>query len=241
MANVTAVIFDYYETLAELSQETRERAFDELAVAVGAQLPPGEAFEQYRDLTTKDWQLRLGGRQRPPLDGVPLDFVSFRDVWLARFGELFVHWGVQAPPARGADAYFQAHATALLYPEAREAIDALRDRYTLAVLSDADADFLHDNVARNSLAIDTVISSEEVRAYKPHVSMFREGCARLDVEPAQAVYVGDSAWADVAGARHAGLRAVWINRYLVDWPDDIDPPEAMIASLDELADTIAQL
>jgi 2-haloalkanoic acid dehalogenase type II len=241
VAKIAAVIFDYYETLAALSQEIRERAFDELAVAVGAQLPPGEAFEQYRDLTTKDWQLRLGGRQRPPLDGVPLDFVSFRDVWLRRSGELFAVWGVDVPAEVGAQMYFTAHAEAALYPDARPAIEALRARYRLAILSDADTDFLHGNLTRQALAIDTIVTSEDVCAYKPHVSMFREVCARLDVEPAQAVYVGDSPWADVAGARHAGLRAVWINRHLVDWPDDIDLPEAMITSLSELPETIAQL
>jgi 2-haloalkanoic acid dehalogenase type II len=137
--------------------------------------------------------------------------------------------------------YFTAHAEAALYPDALPAIEALRARYALAVLSDADTDFLHGNLTRQDLAIDTIVTSEDVCAYKPHVSMFRVACARLDVEPSQAVYVGDSPWADIAGAHNAGMRAVWINRHAIDWPDDIEPPDAMVLSLSELPETIAQL
>jgi 2-haloalkanoic acid dehalogenase type II len=114
------------------------------------------------------------------------------------------------------------------------ALDGLRRSHRLAVLSDADRDFLHESVARNGLAMDTVISSEEVRAYKPHVSLFRAVCDRLGVEPSRAVYVGDSPWADIAGARHAGLGAIWINRHGYDWPEDIPPPDVTVRSLEEL-------
>ena len=41
--------------------------------------------------------------------------------------------------------------------------------------------------------------------------------------------------ADVEGARHAGLLAVWINRHGVDWPEGIGRPQHEIAALDELA------
>ena len=234
MANLAAVVFDYYETLARLTPDIRERVFDDLARSVGLDLPPGEAYRHWRELTTKDWELRLGGKQRPALDGAPPPFVSFREIWRQRSGELFRAWRVDVPADLGADAHVAMHAEATVYPEVPSALAALRERYRIAVLSDADRDFLHGSIDRNGLAFETVVSSEEARAYKPHVSLFRDVCARLGVEPSQAAYVGDSPWADIAGARHAGLRAVWINRHGVDWPDDIEPPEATVASLTEL-------
>lgn len=240
MANVTAVVFDYYETLAELSWETRERVFDDLARRVGLELPPGEAYCHWRELASRDWVLRLGGRQRPPLDGPP-PFVTFREVWLERSRQLFQQWGVDAPAELGADAYRGAHARAVAYPDALPALDALHGRYRLAVLSDADGDFLAESMRRNGLSFEAVVCSEQVRAYKPHVSMFREVCARLSVEPAEAVYVGDSPWADIEGARHAGLRAVWLNRHGATWPQDIASAEAAIRSLDELVKVLVPL
>lgn len=253
---ITAIIFDYYETLAELSTGTRERVFDDLARGLGVELPPTEAFRQWRELTTRDFKLRLGGNERPSLDGRPIPFVSFRDVWLHRMAQLFAHWGVDEDAEIGYAAYRDAHAHAVLYPEVRSALDALRSRYRLAVLSDADGDFLTANLQRNRLAFEVMVSSEDVQAYKPHVSLFREACARLGVAPEAAVYVGDSPWADIAGARNAGLRAVWVNRHGIEWPsavapspDDsptldiswpsaIAPPEMQITSLTELASLI---
>jgi 2-haloalkanoic acid dehalogenase type II len=237
---IQAVIFDYYETLAQLPEAPRERAFDDLARRAGVVLPPGEAYRHWRELTTKDWELRLGS-QRPALDGATPPFLTFRDVWMQRFAELFAVWGVAVPPELGADAYAAAHAEAPAYPEVPATLDALRRRYRLAVLSDADTSFLRASIQRNGLAFDAVVHSEELGAYKPHVSLFREACARLGVTPGRAAYVGDSPWPDVAGARHAGLRAVWLNRHGRDWPDDIQPPDASIASLGEVWDTLERL
>ena len=239
MANLEAVIFDYYETLAEISVPIRERVFDDLARQVGLDLPPGEGFRHWRELTTKDWKLRLGGHRRPPVDGATPPFVTFRDVWLQRSRQLFEEWGVDSPAEVGADANRGAHAGAVVYPDVPPALEALRGRVQLAVLSDADADFLESSIRQNGLGFETVVTSEEVRAYKPHVSMFREVCARLGIEPSSALYVGDSPWADIEGARHAGLRAVWINRHDAAWPEDIEPPPAVIGSLQELPELLA--
>jgi len=238
VATPTAVIFDFYETLVRLDQLMRERAFDDVARAAGVELPPGEAFRHWREHTTPDALVRFGGNERQGFDGAAPPFVSFRDVWKHRSAELLRHWGNEATPHLAAEAYERAHASAPLYPEVREAIDALRDRYAVAVLSDADTGFLADCIALNDIAFDAVVSSEDVLAYKPHVSMFREACVRLGVVPAQAVYVGDSPWHDIAGARNAGLRAVWLNRHERAWPEDIEPPETTITSLGELRDAL---
>ena len=230
-----AVVFDYYETIAELSEETRERAFDDLARDLGVQLAAGEAFRQWRELTTRDWDIRLGGQQRPPLDGTPMPFVSFRDVWAQRSAELFRHWGVDTPGEAGAEMYERVHGRALAFPDVAPALEALHGRYALAVLSDADDGFLVASLRRNSLSFELVVSSEKLRAYKPHESLFRETCARLGVAPGEALYIGDSPWADIAGARHAGLSAAWLNRRGRGWPDDIETPETVVTSLSELA------
>jgi 2-haloalkanoic acid dehalogenase type II len=235
LSDVAAVIFDYYETLAELSYAMRERAFDDLARSIGLDLPPGEAYRHWRERTPSDAVLRLGGTARPPFDGPAQPFVSFREVWRRRCAELFREWCVEAPPDLGVEAYVAAHAGAALYPDVLPAIAALRGRCWLAVLSDADGEFLAGSMERNELAVDLVIASDEVGVYKPHVTFFREGCDRLGVAPSRAVYVGDSPWADIAGARNAGLRAIWLNRHSAAWPDDIEPPETAIASLGELA------
>ncbi|MEX1253987.1 MAG: HAD family hydrolase [Dehalococcoidia bacterium] len=234
-----AIIFDYYETLVELSGNMRAQAFDQFASKVGVDLPAGEPYRHWREQTTRDPALRFGGSERPPLDGPTPPFRTFREVWLTRFRELFDHWGVDAPAEVGADAYRDWHVEADLYRDARTALAMLRKAdgaLRLAVLSDADHDFLAANLRRNGLRFDAVVSSEEVRVYKPHDSIFHHTCARLGVAPEEAMYVGDSPWADVAGARNAGLRAVWLNRRDTPWPDDIEPPNESVSAITGLLD-----
>jgi 2-haloalkanoic acid dehalogenase type II len=238
VANITAVIFDYYETLGQLSPPTRTGVFDDLARRVGLDLPPGEAYRHWRELTTKDWKLRLGGHERPPLAGSTPPFVTFREVWLERSRQLLQQWKVDEPAQVGLDAYRGIHSGAAVYPDVPPALEELRGRYRLAVLSDADNDFLAASVARNDLSFETVVSSEDLQMYKPHVSVFREVCARLGVKPSEAVYVGDSPWSDVEGARHAGMGPVWINRHGAAWPHEIEAPPATISSLAELVELL---
>ena len=210
MAKIEAVVFDYYETLARLPDAAREPLFDDIAHRAGASLAPGEAYRQWRRDIDNDLKVRFGG-VRPALDG-PVEFVSFRETWIERFRQLFAFWGVDAAPGLGADASRDAPADAEIYPDARRGLEALRAGYRLAIFSNADNDFLSPSVERSDLGMETVISSEDVQAYKPHVSAFREVCRRLELAPEAVVYIGDSPRADIEGPLHAGMRAVWINR-----------------------------
>jgi putative hydrolase of the HAD superfamily len=57
--------------------------------------------------------------------------------------------------------------------------------------------------------------------------------SKLDVPPAHVVHVGDDQREDIAGARAAGMRAVWVNRRAAPseaWCE----PDAEIRDLSEL-------
>ncbi|HTP01996.1 MAG TPA: HAD family hydrolase [Anaerolineales bacterium] len=75
-----------------------------------------------------------------------------------------------------------------------------------------------------------VLAGGEVQMWKPEPHIFVHACARLKLDPVEAAYVGDNYFADVVGARRAGLRPV-----LYD-PRGIfmDPGCPTIASFDEL-------
>lgn len=59
--------------------------------------------------------------------------------------------------------------------------------------------------------VDVLVVSEEAQVSKPHPAIFELALERLHARPAEAVMVGDSWPADIAGARAAGIRAVWFN------------------------------
>ena len=56
---------------------------------------------------------------------------------------------------------------------------------------------------------DTVLISDAEGVHKPDPEIFRRALERLGVDAAHACYVGNHPDVDVAGARAAGLRAVW--------------------------------
>ena len=60
--------------------------------------------------------------------------------------------------------------------------------------------------------IAATISSSEHGLMKPHPSIFAAALQRLDVEPADALMVGDSIQHDVDGALRAGMRAALLHR-----------------------------
>lgn len=67
--------------------------------------------------------------------------------------------------------------------------------------------------------VDALVTSEEVGSQKPDPAIFRAALTRLGVSASEAVMVGD-AWAtDIEGARRAGLRAIWLNRFGAVSPD----------------------
>jgi putative hydrolase of the HAD superfamily len=56
---------------------------------------------------------------------------------------------------------------------------------------------------------DTVLIADAEGVSKPDPQIFHRALERLDTNPPQAVYVGDRPDIDVAGARAAGMQAIW--------------------------------
>ena len=105
-----------------------------------------------------------------------------------------------------------------LFPDALPVLGELRERYTLAALTNGNADY-------RRLGLDRYFafgySAADAGARKPHPAMFRQALAHASVSAAEAVHVGDHPVDDVQGARDAGMGTVW-----VDLDGSREPPEA---------------
>jgi len=101
------------------------------------------------------------------------------------------------------------------FPDAAPALRALRaGGARLVAVSNWDVS-LHDVLARTGLAplLDGAVSSAEVGARKPDPAIFRRALELAGVAAGDALHVGDSAEADLAGARAAGIAALLIVRH----------------------------
>jgi putative hydrolase of the HAD superfamily len=94
------------------------------------------------------------------------------------------------------------------FPGALAVLEELAQDYTLAALTNGNANF-------ERLGLDRFFSfgycAADVGASKPHTAMFERAIAHADVPASEAVHVGDHEVDDVQGASAAGMATVWVN------------------------------
>jgi HAD superfamily hydrolase (TIGR01509 family) len=80
---------------------------------------------------------------------------------------------------------------------------------------------------------DAYITSHDTGFAKPHPAMFQRALTALGVRPSEAAMIGDRPELDLAGARAAGLRSIWIRP--PDFDGDPDPePDAVVSRWSEV-------
>lgn len=129
------------------------------------------------------------------------------------------------------DVFYAARNEVDLFEDVLPALQRLRARFRLMALSNGNADLA---VIGLSSFFEHAIVAREAGAAKPDARIFEVLLQRAGLGPAQVVYVGDDPHADVAGARSAGMPAVWIDRFGRPWPEDIEPPAHRVRDLAEL-------
>lgn len=87
-------------------------------------------------------------------------------------------------------------------------------------------------VERGGLApyVDVLVTSEEFGATKPDPAIILHALDRVGAAREDAVMFGDSLTTDIEGARRAGVRAVWFNRF---GAKSGDPTLAEVSSLED--------
>lgn len=103
----------------------------------------------------------------------------------------------------------------------------------IIILSNIDRNDIQSAINHNGLSFDNVITSEDVKSYKPRPEMFHQALEAYNLSPLEVLHVGDSLSSDVAGAQNAGIKVAWINRKNKVLPANYSP-DYIINSLQEL-------
>jgi HAD superfamily hydrolase (TIGR01549 family) len=120
-------------------------------------------------------------------------------------------------------------------PGAPEAIRRLAGRAKIGIVTNNTVEEQVEKLAflRLERDVDFLVTSEEVGKAKPDPAIFRAALHRGNRAPRDAVMVGDSWESDVVGARGAGIRAVWFNRF--ETPHPAGPGAAELTSFRPVA------
>lgn len=128
------------------------------------------------------------------------------------------------------------HGVIRLFEDSIPTLEALRGRFQLAVITNGPLDMQIDKLEVHGCEghFELFVASGELGFTKPDPRIFAHTCDKLGVAPEEAWHIGDNPSADVAGARAAGLTAVWLNRNGVKLEATQPQPDHVIRSLAEL-------
>lgn len=96
----------------------------------------------------------------------------------------------------------------------REMLRRFHERFKLGVISNAMTEVSRVFLRRSELSkfFDVIVLSSDVGIRKPDPRIFHYALEKLNVEPGFAVHVGNSLIHDIAGAKGAGMMAIWVAR-----------------------------
>jgi putative hydrolase of the HAD superfamily len=201
---VKAVIFDFYNTLAETTNFGP--SWEELVAELGYDLPA--------DVRERWWNDGIDGTEHDEHSASRDHYVAWQQ---ARVRSMLADCGV---PSAAQDVFMErvreigAHNRIDAYEEVGDVLRDLRARgLALAICSNWDWD-LHEAVDSAGLtgSFDVVVSSAWIGARKPHPRIYAHTLEQLGVAPEDALFVGDTWTCDVDGPRAAGMRAVYLRR-----------------------------
>ncbi|MFC7959140.1 haloacid dehalogenase type II [Rhodococcoides kroppenstedtii] len=121
--------------------------------------------------------------------------VAVSDAWAAKLGASVPDW-----PA---------------FPDSADALRSLAEDYKLIILSNVHREGFAGSNARLGVAFDSIITAEDVHAYKPapnHFDALDGALADLEVPKERLLHVAQSLFHDHVPAKRHGLPSVWINR-----------------------------
>lgn len=196
MVNIpTVVTFDCYDTLVEfpIDEVTRQILGERIAgIDVEAFLADFEAL-RYQTTTFAPYQ-------------------PYRDVLTGTMAQAMGNYGLAYRAEDGA-ALLTAVPAWGPYPEVPAALERLRVRCKLAIITNSDDDLMASNVRNIGVPIDYVITAEQARVYKPSPEIFDYTLRQLGCGPDGVLHVAQGFEYDIVPAKQLGWERVWINRY----------------------------
>jgi len=123
------------------------------------------------------------------------------------------------------------------FPEIPAALDRLRTRYRLVVLSNGDPDMLEAAKAYHGIAFEQAISVAVANSFKPHVATYTKAADIVGVRMEEVLFIANHAF-DCVGAKAAGMRTAFIDRRSRPFGATPHQPDLLVPTMTALADML---
>ncbi|MEG4405458.1 haloacid dehalogenase type II [Microcoleus sp. MON2_D5] len=98
------------------------------------------------------------------------------------------------------------------FPDTVAALEALKQKYKLAVISNIDDDLFAETAKHLKVEFDWLITAEQVRSYKPSTRNFEIALETMGISADKLLHVAQSIYHDIVPATSMGISTVWVNR-----------------------------
>lgn len=140
-------------------------------------------------------------------------FLPQRQIAIQSLSETVSHFGADLDANLAIESQFAQWMAPELFPETLSFIEWLsRIGLPVCVVSNIDRADIEAAIGFNGLDLANIITSDDVRAYKPRADIFSAALEVLCLQPAEVLHIGDSRTSDVAGAHGFGIPVAWLNR-----------------------------
>jgi len=174
----------------------------------------------------------LRNKRRAVLDAQP-ELINDVTEWRRRgLNELLAEYKLDPSLADEAlRVFIEARQRVEFFPEVMDALQSLSFHYRLGALTNGNANLEAIGVGH---LFDSALYATLALPAKPAPDMFELAAQELGVSTDRILHVGDNADTDIRGAREAGCKTVWINRYGDTYPADMPRADIDIVDLNEL-------
>jgi len=232
---IKAVTFDLWNTLLENKDFTEHRinALSRILQKEDFQISTNALLAAYRSASNyyrREWEinhrhLQIGKRIDHILGELEIELKD--DVKLSIVKEFTKAFTIDPPAFKD---------------DVKETLEELSNRYLMGIISDTGV--TPGSVIRNYLQrcevlqfFSSTVFSDEVGFCKPDIRVFRKALDELIVKPEEAIHVGDILRTDIAGAKRARMKAVWLSDRQKKSHEG-PTPDYVIGRLSELLDIL---
>jgi putative hydrolase of the HAD superfamily len=212
LTGITAVAFDVNGTLVDIrTDEHREdifRAIGHFLTYQGVDMRRQQVRDEYFDRLKR--QQRESPEKYPEFDAVAI-WRSILDEHAGDYTRALPPERLAQLPLTLAEIYRGVSRERLrLYPYVRTMLDQLRQRFHLAIVTDAQSSYARGELHQVGLAqyFDPIVVSGDHGFRKPDPRLFEYALKGMGVPAAQTVYVGNDMFRDVYGAHQVGMRTI---------------------------------
>jgi len=208
---IKAIFLDFYGTLVHEDDEIIHMICNKI-----------------KDNATEEYEVRDIGRywwktySRMSQTSYGESFKTQRELGILSLAETITNFNSNCSAEELIQKQFVHWSNPIIYEDTIPFLQDLKN-YKVYILSNIDSVDLKAAVSSHCIQVHDIITSEDVKSYKPRSEMFVEVLNRYNLGTDEVLHIGDSITSDVAGAGKLGIKTIWLNRLNKVKPEGIQP------------------